>query len=243
MIERSPPQVSPSVGRMDGDVISVERVIAAAPEAIFDLLTAPAKHALIDGSGTVVEAKSDAPSRLALGSKFGMSMKIGLPYSMVSTVVEYEENRRIAWQSRPPGRMGRITAGLRNPFCPSVPVPIAGLPSVVGVRMPPRRQHRGSQQSFGVAHAGITLHAGEQLAPPWIVDRPHPGGVVPRHTLPASPASLPMFTPPRQVRLTAASVWSRAPRSKRTQLEATPLAVMRSLNWPDFRMAGRIMLI
>src|SRR5207237_1068372 len=44
-------------------------------------------------------------------SKFGMSMKIGLPYSMVSTVVEYEENRRIAWQSRPPGRMGRITAG------------------------------------------------------------------------------------------------------------------------------------
>ena len=96
---------------MDGDVISVERVIPAAPEAIFDLLADPAKHAVIDGSGTVVEAKSDAPSRLALGSKFGMSMKIGLPYSMVSTVVEYEENRRIAWQSRPAGRLGRISAG------------------------------------------------------------------------------------------------------------------------------------
>ena len=96
---------------MDGDVISVERVIPAAPGAIFDLLADPAKHAVIDGSGTVVEAKSDAPQRLTLGAKFGMSMKIGLPYSMVSTVVEFEENRRIAWQSRPPGRMGRITAG------------------------------------------------------------------------------------------------------------------------------------
>ena len=27
-----------------------------------------------------------------------MSMKIGIPYSTVSEVVEYDENRRIAWQ-------------------------------------------------------------------------------------------------------------------------------------------------
>jgi len=31
-----------------------------------------------------------------LGSTFGMSMKMGLPYSMVSTVIEFDENRRIA---------------------------------------------------------------------------------------------------------------------------------------------------
>ena len=28
-----------------------------------------------------------------------MSMKIGIPYSTLSTIVEYEENRRIAWQT------------------------------------------------------------------------------------------------------------------------------------------------
>ena len=38
---------------------------------------------------------------MALGSKFGMSMKMGVSYSMASTVVEFEENRLIAWQTRP----------------------------------------------------------------------------------------------------------------------------------------------
>ena len=40
-----------------------------------------------------------------------MAMKLGVPYSMVSTVIEFEENRRIAWQSRPPGLPGRFTGG------------------------------------------------------------------------------------------------------------------------------------
>ena len=82
-----------------GDVETVERVIAAPPEKIFDLLADPRRHRDIDGSGTVHEAK-DAPERLALGSTFGMSMKLGIPYSMTNTVVEFEENRRIAWEPR-----------------------------------------------------------------------------------------------------------------------------------------------
>lgn len=80
---------------------SVERVIPAPTEAIFDLLADPARHAEIDGSGTVVKARADS-QRLSKGAKFGMSMKKGVPYSMVNTVVEFEENRRIAWQPRPP---------------------------------------------------------------------------------------------------------------------------------------------
>jgi hypothetical protein len=36
---------------------------------------------------------------------------MGIPYSMVSTVVEFEENRRIAWQTRGPGPIGRHVAG------------------------------------------------------------------------------------------------------------------------------------
>ncbi len=84
------------------DVETVERVIAAPPEQIFALLADASRHADIDGSGTVRGAKG-SPEKLELGSTFGMSMRLGVPYSMVSTVIEYEEGRRIAWQTRPPG--------------------------------------------------------------------------------------------------------------------------------------------
>ena len=92
------------------DVETVERVIPAPPEAIFALLVDPKKHREIDGSGTVRDAKGE-PQTLTLGSSFGMSMKMGMPYSMVSTVVELEENRLIAWQTRGPTPVGRYVAG------------------------------------------------------------------------------------------------------------------------------------
>lgn len=96
---------------MDGDVLSVERVIAAPPEAIFDLVADAAKHPLIDGSGTVKQVKTGAPERLSLGSTFGMDMKLGMKYSMVSEIIEFEDNRRIAWQSKPKGFAGRLAGG------------------------------------------------------------------------------------------------------------------------------------
>jgi len=92
------------------DVETVERVIAAPPEAIFAYLVDPQKHREIDGSGTVRDAKGES-QRLTLGSTFGMSMKMGLPYSMVSTVIEYEENRRIAWQTHGPTAIGKYVGG------------------------------------------------------------------------------------------------------------------------------------
>ena len=82
------------------DVTSVERLIAAPPQRIFDLLADPDRHQEIDGSGTV-RGTPQGSQRLALGSKFGMSMNAGFGYSMASTVIEFEENRRIAWQTRP----------------------------------------------------------------------------------------------------------------------------------------------
>ena len=92
------------------DAVTVERIIPALPAAIFALLTDPSRHRDIDGSGTVRDVKGDS-SRLALGSVFGMSMKLGIPYSMVSTVVEYEEDRLLAWQTRGPGRIGKHVGG------------------------------------------------------------------------------------------------------------------------------------
>jgi uncharacterized protein YndB with AHSA1/START domain len=94
------------------DVVSVERLIPAPAEKIFDLLADPARHRDIDGSGTVREAKTGS-ERLALGSKFGMSMKAGFSYSMVSEVIEFDENRCIAWQSKPPSSLGAKLGGGR----------------------------------------------------------------------------------------------------------------------------------
>jgi uncharacterized protein YndB with AHSA1/START domain len=96
--------------RMEGDVLSVERVIPAPPGAIFELVADASKHPLIDGSGTVVEA-TGAPERLSQGAEFGMSMKAGIGYSMVNTVIEFEQDRRIAWQAKPKGFAGRFTGG------------------------------------------------------------------------------------------------------------------------------------
>jgi len=53
-----------------------------------------------------------APSqRLTLGTTFGMDMKMGVRYSTVSTVVEFGENRLIAWQTGPKGKLERYVAG------------------------------------------------------------------------------------------------------------------------------------
>jgi uncharacterized protein YndB with AHSA1/START domain len=92
------------------DVESVERVIAAPPEKIFDLLADPSRHHDIDGSGTVVAPK-DGAQRLALGSTFSMAMKAGMSYSMMNEVIEFDENRRIAWQTRGSGSMGKRMGG------------------------------------------------------------------------------------------------------------------------------------
>jgi hypothetical protein len=41
---------------------------------------------------------TEAPERLALGSKFSMSMKLGVPYKITNEVVEFDEPSLIAWQ-------------------------------------------------------------------------------------------------------------------------------------------------
>ncbi|MBM3800370.1 MAG: SRPBCC family protein [Actinobacteria bacterium] len=79
-------------------IVSVNKVVAATPQQIFDLLADPKRHADIDGSGSVKAAQSDAPARLSLGAKFGMDMKIGAPYKITNEVVEFDEGKRIAWR-------------------------------------------------------------------------------------------------------------------------------------------------
>jgi uncharacterized protein YndB with AHSA1/START domain len=78
--------------------VSVSRVIAADRQAIFDVLADPAMHPVIDGSGTVRDVQEGGPERLGEGARFGMSMRMGAPYRILNTVVEFEEGERIAWR-------------------------------------------------------------------------------------------------------------------------------------------------
>jgi uncharacterized protein YndB with AHSA1/START domain len=78
--------------------ISVSRFIAAPPDDIFAILADASKHPLIDGSGTVRATKEAEPEPLQRGTRFGMQMKMGVPYAITNTVVEFEPGRRIAWR-------------------------------------------------------------------------------------------------------------------------------------------------
>ncbi|MCW2544657.1 MAG: Polyketide cyclase/dehydrase [Frankiales bacterium] len=95
------------------DIVSVERVIPAPAAEIFALIADPHRHQDFDGSGTVRSAKDVPSGKLKLGSSFGMSMKLGVPYSMVSTVVEFEQDKRLAWQTLPPYPLVKKVTGGR----------------------------------------------------------------------------------------------------------------------------------
>ena len=79
-------------------IVSRSTIVPAPAQAIFDLLADPRRHQEIDGSGSIQSAQLDAPERLTLNATFGMKMKIGLPYKITNTVVEFAEETQIAWR-------------------------------------------------------------------------------------------------------------------------------------------------
>jgi hypothetical protein len=96
---------------VDGNVVSVERVVPARPEAVFDLIADASRHVDLDGSGQLRGVTPGVPERLSLGATFGMSMHMGMGYTMSNTVIEFEENRRIAWKATVAGFLGRFLGG------------------------------------------------------------------------------------------------------------------------------------
>jgi uncharacterized protein YndB with AHSA1/START domain len=71
-------------------------VIEAPAQQIFDLIADARCHPLFDGSGTL-QGSISGPVRLHLGAKFGMAMKIKLPYRITNKVVAFEEGKKISW--------------------------------------------------------------------------------------------------------------------------------------------------
>ena len=83
---------------MSSRIVSASTTVAAPPEVVFAILADPRQHPRIDGSGTL-QGTVSGPERLAKGAEFGMDMKMyGLPYKIRNRVVEFEEDRRIAWR-------------------------------------------------------------------------------------------------------------------------------------------------
>ena len=83
---------------MSAYLVTESKVIAADPQTLFDIVADPARHPELDGSGSVREARADVPPRLSKGATFGMDMKLGAPYKITNTVVEFDEPTRLAWR-------------------------------------------------------------------------------------------------------------------------------------------------
>ena len=81
---------------LERDSVSASGVVAASPHDVFEYLRRPANHAEISGDGTV-KGTVGGDEVLTAGSRFGMSMRLGVPYRMRSTVLEFEPDRLIAW--------------------------------------------------------------------------------------------------------------------------------------------------
>lgn len=79
------------------DMVRARIVIDAPPARVFGIIADPRRHPEFDGSGTVRRTVS-GPDRLALGARFGVLMRMRVPYRVTNTVTEFEEGRRIAWR-------------------------------------------------------------------------------------------------------------------------------------------------
>lgn len=90
--------------------VTVERLIPASAEEIFDLLATPARHPEFDGSGTVRGIRSSS-DRVGLGDTFSMGMHWGVPYFTHNEVTEFDEGRRIAWRTLAPGPLALLFTG------------------------------------------------------------------------------------------------------------------------------------
>jgi hypothetical protein len=80
-------------------VVEVSRRIAAPADVVFGVLADPRRHAELDGSG-MVRGVVSAGAIADVGDTFVMQMHYSAlgDYEMINHVVEFEPDRRIAWE-------------------------------------------------------------------------------------------------------------------------------------------------
>ena len=90
-------KVRAEILKLDSPKKTAARIVIDAPaQQIFDLIADPRCHPLFDGSGTL-QGSNSGPERLYLGAKFGMAMKIKVPYRITNRVVAFDESHKISW--------------------------------------------------------------------------------------------------------------------------------------------------
>jgi hypothetical protein len=94
-------------------VVRVSRRIDARPHVIFGVLADPSRHSEFDGSGMLQGSDSQAVLN-KIGDTFLMKMCLSDlgEYVMVNVVVDFELNRRIAWEPRPGDEAAAAISGL-----------------------------------------------------------------------------------------------------------------------------------
>lgn len=78
------------------DTVSATTIVDAPPADVFAFIRRPANHPIISGDATVKGTRT-GPEVLGEGDRFGMQMKVGLPYRVTSQVKEFVEGTKIAW--------------------------------------------------------------------------------------------------------------------------------------------------
>ena len=146
-----------------GRTVTASTVVAAPPAEVFALLANPYWHHEFDGSGTVRGATS-GPERLALGDRFGMSMKIRLPYRITNTVVEFEPDRKIGWchparavwrYELEPVDGGTLASELTRTPSGTAPFGAASASPGLGTRITETFDYTGSPVARGIELAGM----------------------------------------------------------------------------------------
>lgn len=90
---------------MSDNMITVQRTIEAPSEAVFAVLADPQQHRDLDGAGFVQGVAEGGPIT-GVGDTFTMEMRgdhMGGDYRTDNHVVEFEENRKLAWKTAPAG--------------------------------------------------------------------------------------------------------------------------------------------
>jgi uncharacterized protein YndB with AHSA1/START domain len=84
---------------MSDDQISDSVTIDAPPGVVFAILAAPRHHTRIDGSGSVGSVIAGPDRITGEGQTFTVRMRLfGIPYVIRNRVVEFEQDRLIAWR-------------------------------------------------------------------------------------------------------------------------------------------------
>ena len=78
------------------DTLAASADVDASPHEVFEYVRRPANHAEISGDHSV-RGTVQGPEVLEMGDRFGMSMKVAVPYRITSKVVEFEPDHLIAW--------------------------------------------------------------------------------------------------------------------------------------------------